>query len=79
MMPWSEAYTASILKRSGTNYIIEVPVSHSLVPREADRLLIELPVESASTHEFDITLLCNTGSVKCGSALLEAFKPHNRR
>jgi len=79
MMPWSEAYTASIFKRSGTDYFIEVPVSHSLVPREADRLLVALPVETASTHEFDITLLCNTGSVKCGSARLEAFKPRSGR
>jgi hypothetical protein len=78
MMPWSESYTAWILKRSGVNYTVEVPISHSLIPREADRLLIELPAEAASTHELNVTLLCSTGNVKCGTVRLEAFQPTNK-
>jgi hypothetical protein len=74
VMPPSERYTAHVLKKRGDDYVIEVPVSHVLAAGEADRLLVTLRAEEFSVHDFDVTLLCDSGEVACGSVRLETFK-----
>lgn len=69
----SFTYVASVLRSEGADYVVEVPVSHSLAPGEADRLLVALPAE-ASTHDFRVSLLCSNGSVDCGAVHLETFR-----
>lgn len=73
MPPSAEYYAADRLRPAGHHYTVDIPVSHSLVPREADRLLVAFPVRSASTHDFRVSLLTTAGEVDCGMVRLETF------
>lgn len=70
----SASYVAPVLKTDDTDYFVEVPVSHSLAPGEADRLLVALTAKHASTHDLRVSLLCSIGSVNCGAVHLETFR-----
>jgi hypothetical protein len=70
----SAAYVAPVLKSDGTDYAVEIPVSHSLASGEADRLLLALPAPCPSTHDFNVRLLCSIGSVDGGTVRLETFR-----
>jgi hypothetical protein len=74
MMPFSAEYAADGLRPIDDHYRVETPVSHSLAPREADRILVALPVRSASTHDFRLRLLTTAGEVDCGEVRLETLE-----
>jgi hypothetical protein len=73
-MGFTGRYASDALLPFGQNYTVDIPVSHSLVPGEADRILVGLPVESASTHDFTVKLLSTAGDIDCGQVRLETLK-----
>jgi hypothetical protein len=76
-MPPSATYDV-LLRAAGLGYSVDVPVSHRLVPGEADRFLVALSAQDCSTHDFRVVLLWNSGSADCGEVRLETWKYDSR-
>jgi hypothetical protein len=71
--PPSYYYTVK-LRASGSDYSVELPISHSLTAGEADRFQISIGCESATKHEFKLKLYYdNDRFVETGWVSVEVF------
>lgn len=73
----SWAYEAE-LRVQDSAYEVEVPISHSLQPGEADRFTIRLGVASSSFHDLRVRLVYDNGAMVISDPIhLEAFVPRS--
>lgn len=75
----SATYPGPMLRGSGEDYTVEIPISQWLAAGRADRFLISLEAGVPSTHDFHVTVLCNAGAVDCGPVLLETMRTIDRK
>lgn len=58
-LPITSEYEAPMLRVSGRDYSVVVPVAHVLRPGEGDRFTIQVAAERSSAHEFRVRLQYN--------------------